>query len=30
MNALNDDRYDQTVPAQVPSGLPVGGNIHKP
>jgi cytochrome c peroxidase len=28
LEALNDDGYDRTVPAQVPSGLPVGGNIQ--
>ncbi len=27
LNALNDDTYDKTIPASVPSGLPPGGNI---
>lgn len=27
LNTLNDDKYDRTIPASVPSGLPVGGNI---
>lgn len=27
MNTLNDDKYDKKIPASVPSGLPVGGNI---
>ena len=30
LGALNDDQYDQTTPAKVPSGLLVGGNIRKP
>ncbi len=25
--SLNDDNYDRRIPAEVPSGLPVGGNI---
>ena len=28
MNALNDDSFDKTIPENVPSGLPVGGNIQ--
>jgi cytochrome c peroxidase len=28
LNALNDDDFDQSVPERVPSGLPVGGDIH--
>ncbi len=28
MNALNDDDFDKTIPSNVPSGLPVGGNIE--
>ena len=28
LNTLNDEKYDRQVPASVPSGLPVGGNIH--
>lgn len=28
LNTLNDDSFDKTVPSSVPSGLPVGGNIH--
>ena len=28
MEALNDPNFDKTVPNSVPSGLPVGGNIH--
>lgn len=28
LGALNSDTYDKRVPTQVPSGLPVGGNIH--
>lgn len=27
LNTLNDDKYDRKIPAAVPSGLPVGGNI---
>lgn len=27
LNTLNDDNFDKTIPASVPSGLPVGGNI---
>ncbi|WP_341840644.1 cytochrome-c peroxidase [Chitinophaga caseinilytica] len=27
LNTLNDPNYDKKVPASVPSGLPVGGNI---
>ena len=27
LNALNDDNFDRKIPARVPSGLPVGGNI---
>ncbi len=30
LDALNDDQYDQTIPAKVPSGLLAGGNIRKP
>ncbi len=26
--SLNDDHFDKTVPEEVPSGLPVGGNIQ--
>jgi cytochrome c peroxidase len=28
LNTLNDDDFDKTIPQKVPSGLPVGGNIH--
>ena len=28
LNTLNDDDFDRTIPENVPSGLPVGGNIH--
>ncbi|WP_324675320.1 cytochrome-c peroxidase [Hymenobacter sp. GOD-10R] len=28
LGSLNSDTYDKRVPAQVPSGLPVGGNIQ--
>ena len=28
LNTLNDDNFDRSIPEQVPSGLPVGGNIH--
>lgn len=28
LNTLNDDGFDKTIPEKVPSGLPVGGNIH--
>ncbi len=28
LNTLNDDDFDKTIPEKVPSGLPVGGNIH--
>jgi cytochrome c peroxidase len=27
LNSLNDDKYDRKIPASVPSGLAVGGNI---
>ncbi len=27
LNTLNDDQYDRRIPATVPSGLPVGGDI---
>lgn len=27
LNALNDDSFDRTIPAQVPSGLNPGGHI---
>jgi len=27
LNCLNDDRFDQSQPEAVPSGLPVGGNL---
>jgi cytochrome c peroxidase len=27
--ALNDDQFDRKIPPQVPSGLPVGGNIQR-
>ena len=30
LDALNDDGYDKTVPANVPSGLPVGGVADNP
>lgn len=30
LRALNDDRYDRTVPATVPSGLPVAGHAPGP
>jgi len=30
LETLNDDHYDQTAPAKVPSGLPVGGHILPP
>ena len=29
LDALSDDMFDRTVPAQVPSGLPVGGGIRE-
>lgn len=29
LDALSDDRFDRTVPAHVPSGLPVGGRIRE-
>jgi cytochrome c peroxidase len=29
LDALSDDAFDRTMPAQVPSGLPVGGRIHE-
>ncbi len=28
LQALNDESFDQQIPASVPSGLPVGGNIR--
>ncbi|MEO0528087.1 MAG: cytochrome c peroxidase [Bacteroidota bacterium] len=28
MEALNDPNFDRTIPTDVPSGLPVGGNIN--
>jgi cytochrome c peroxidase len=28
LNALNDDKFDRTIPKSVPSGLAVGGNIN--
>jgi cytochrome c peroxidase len=28
LDALNDDGFDRTIPARVPSGLPVGGRIQ--
>lgn len=28
LNTLNDDGFDRSIPGSVPSGLPVGGNIH--
>ncbi len=28
LNSLTAASYDRTVPASVPSGLPVGGNIN--
>ncbi|MCL6265868.1 cytochrome-c peroxidase [Flagellimonas myxillae] len=28
LNTLNDTNFDKTIPESVPSGLPVGGNIH--
>ncbi len=28
LNTLNDDNFDKKIPRSVPSGLPVGGNIH--
>ena len=28
LNTLNDDNFDKEIPTSVPSGLPVGGNIH--
>ena len=28
MEALEDDNFDKTIPSNVPSGLPVGGNIQ--
>lgn len=27
LNTLNDDNFNKSIPAKVPSGLPVGGNI---
>ena len=30
LEMLNDDTYDRSIPAKVPSGLPVGGNILPP
>ena len=28
LHSLNDDEFDKTIPANVPSKLKVGGNIH--
>ncbi len=28
LNTLNDEAFDKSEPVAVPSGLPVGGNIH--
>ena len=28
LNTLNDETFDKDIPEAVPSGLPVGGNIH--
>jgi cytochrome c peroxidase len=28
LNTLNDPEFDRDIPEKVPSGLPVGGNIH--
>jgi cytochrome c peroxidase len=28
LDALNDDSFDKTIPAKVPSGLPPGGTIN--
>jgi len=28
LHSLNDSKYDRMIPASVPSGLPVGGNIN--
>jgi len=28
LEALNDESFDQQIPTNVPSGLPVGGNIQ--
>ncbi|CAM1372466.1 cytochrome-c peroxidase [Tenacibaculum xiamenense] len=28
IEALDDNNFDKSIPASVPSGLPVGGNIH--
>ena len=28
LNTLNDSNFDKDIPESVPSGLPVGGNIH--
>jgi cytochrome c peroxidase len=28
LNTLSDSNFDKTIPESVPSGLPVGGNIH--
>jgi cytochrome c peroxidase len=28
LRALSDESFDRTIPARVPSGLPVGGRIH--
>jgi cytochrome c peroxidase len=28
LTALNDDDFDRTIPARVPSGLPPGGRIR--
>jgi cytochrome c peroxidase len=30
LGALTDERFDRTIPARVPSGLPVGGAIGTP
>lgn len=27
LNTLNDEEFDKTIPAAVPSGLPVGGKL---
>lgn len=28
LNTLNDSNFDKSIPEKVPSGLPVGGDIH--